>query len=122
MGNGLSDYRQEDMLSIVMKLAEQYVSGDSTSITYERAQSLMDAVLYCINEYEHADDGNFVRAEMTAGEVYELGFRLVQDKARKVRGNYHRLMAGLTDIMSERYSGGIIWIMSIYLKISAILL
>ena len=47
-------YEMEDLVPIVAKLAEGYTSKESTSITYERAQQLMEAVLYSIREAEKA--------------------------------------------------------------------
>ena len=47
MSDGFS---MEELLPIVAELAEKYTSGESSSVTYERAQGLMQAVLYCINE------------------------------------------------------------------------
>lgn len=44
--------RAEDLVSIVGKLAEKYTSGESTSVTYETAEKLMGAVIYCIREAE----------------------------------------------------------------------
>lgn len=44
--------RTEELVSVVGKLAEKYTSGESTSVTYETAEKLMGAVLYCIREAE----------------------------------------------------------------------
>lgn len=44
------DYEMEELVPIVGKLAEKYTSHESTSITYEKAEQLMGAVLYCIHE------------------------------------------------------------------------
>lgn len=48
----------EEMLPIVAKLTERYTAGESTSVTYEKAEQLMGAVLYCIREagYEEEDE------------------------------------------------------------------
>ena len=47
-------YKTEELIPIVAKLAEKYTAKESTSITYEKAQQLMGAVIYCICEYEAA--------------------------------------------------------------------
>ena len=39
-------------MPIVAELADKYTGKESTSITYEKARQLMEAVLYCIHEYE----------------------------------------------------------------------
>lgn len=46
----MMNYEMEELLPIVAKLAERYTSKESTSVSYECAQRLMDAVLYCINQ------------------------------------------------------------------------
>lgn len=40
------NYELEELVPIVARLAEGYTSKASTSITYDRAQQLMSAVLY----------------------------------------------------------------------------
>lgn len=51
-------YQMEELIPIVAKLAKHCTSKESTSITYQKAQQLMDAVLYCLQEAEQ-----FERAE-----------------------------------------------------------
>lgn len=46
------DYKMEDLLPVVAELAEKYTSKESTSLPYEKARQLMEAVLYCIREGE----------------------------------------------------------------------
>lgn len=45
-------YEMEELLPIVASLAEKYTSKESTSVTYERARHLMEAVVYCIQYCE----------------------------------------------------------------------
>lgn len=49
---GSLDYleEQEALFNIVSKLSEQYTSGESTSISYEKTNMLMEVVLYCVRE------------------------------------------------------------------------
>ena len=46
------DYTMEELIPIVGELAEKYTAKESTSITYEKAEQLMGAVLYAIHETE----------------------------------------------------------------------
>ena len=39
-------YDMEELMPIVARLTEEFTSGESTSVTYERARSLMEAVIY----------------------------------------------------------------------------
>ncbi|RGZ00444.1 hypothetical protein DXA13_05280 [Clostridium sp. AM58-1XD] len=86
------NYRLEELLPVVQKLTERYTSKASSSITYERAQQLMGAVLYCLNEaweengQEAARGSEFERGELreknpfsSAEKVYEIGYyKLIQ--------------------------------------------
>ena len=45
-------YTPEELLPVMIKLAEKFTSKDSSSISYERAEYLMDAVIYCISEVD----------------------------------------------------------------------
>lgn len=39
-------YGMEELVPIVGKLAEKYTAGESTSVTYEKAEQLMGAAEY----------------------------------------------------------------------------
>ena len=44
------EYHIERLLPIVAELSVRYTSGESCSVSYEAAQALMEAVIYCIRE------------------------------------------------------------------------
>ena len=44
------NYEPKELLPIVAELAEKYVGCDSTSISYETAQMLMEGIIYCLEE------------------------------------------------------------------------
>ena len=46
------EYQMEELLPLVTALTEKFTSKESSSVTYETAQMLMEAVLFCIQEYE----------------------------------------------------------------------
>ena len=46
------DYKIEQLLPLAAELADRYTSKESTSVTYETAGALMEAVLYCMKECE----------------------------------------------------------------------
>lgn len=54
----------EAILPLVKELTEKYTGKASTSVTYEVAQQLMGAALYCINENRSSDsqDPKFEKA------------------------------------------------------------
>ncbi len=47
----MNEYEMKELIPIVAELTEGYTSKESTSITYDAAKQLMDAVIYCIEEY-----------------------------------------------------------------------
>lgn len=85
------NFEMEELIPIVAELAGQYTGFESTSVTYERAEQLMEAVLYCIREYETAGTGTLMTNHITAREAYEHGCRLVREKAEALRKLYNSL-------------------------------
>ncbi len=49
------EYQMEELLPLAASLADKYTMGESSSVSYETAQMLMEAVLYCIQEFEMPD-------------------------------------------------------------------
>lgn len=93
------EYKLEELLILVKELTDIYTGKASTSITYEAAQQLMGAVLYCIREN---DTGLTEEKEVTgivdpkgfptAREAYDYGYRLVVDKIRKTNDIYNEII------------------------------
>ncbi len=102
----MEPYSFEELMEVTVKLMERYTAGDSTSVSYERAEQLMGAVVYCIREYEQrqvsaqgnpafdSEDRALVCAgkQLSAAEAYEQGYQIVLKKARRVRDIYHRML------------------------------
>lgn len=109
-GESDAAYPLEALVELVAELAEKYTGGDSSSITYEKAQQFMEAVRYCIREcdewmepdWDRNQDGAFdavsgaVRRtpERNAGtrEAYEQGYQIVLRKTARLRDIYHGLI------------------------------
>lgn len=106
----------EELLPIVGKLAERYTAGESTSVTYEKAQQLMEAVLYCIREAEWAEGGagnceskrswqnsgndkerfslNEIavdKKKISVQQVYERGLACVENKVKTALALYNEM-------------------------------
>ncbi len=45
------DYEMDELFPIISRLSKKYTHNESTSVTYERAQELLAAVLYCLEWY-----------------------------------------------------------------------
>ena len=102
-------YEMEELIPIVGRLAEKYTANESTSVTYEKAEQLMGAVLYCIHEAERQGpqegdaSGNLEGAsdrhplivtekKLSAKQAYEAGAACVEQKTRKALKLYHEIL------------------------------
>ena len=87
------DYQMEELVPIVGKLAEKYTSHESTSITYEKAEQLMGAVLYCIHElWESSGNAPSLNKKLSAQRAYEMGAAYVREKTGKALDLYNRIL------------------------------
>ena len=96
------EYTMEELLPLVSKLSEKYTSKESTSITYEAAQMLMAAVLYCLKEEEaspEAESANDITTEMVSETQaknlalrYQRGYEKVVAKTRAAKELYHQII------------------------------
>ena len=87
------DYEMEELVPIVGKLAEKYTANESTSITYEKAEQLMGAVLYCIHElWENSGNMPSSNKKLSAQRAYEIGAAYVREKTEKALDLYNRIL------------------------------
>ncbi len=98
MGNH-TGYEMEELVPIVAELAQKYTSFESTSVTYERAEQFMEAVLYCIREAQRRDKGNMLLSsdKLSAYEVYREGYRLVEQNVKRTLRLYNEMMPEFCD-------------------------
>lgn len=102
-------YEMEELLPIVSELAEKYTSGESTSITWEKAQMLMEAVLYCLEEYDLAcpgtDDCNAKGSRgdqnMSAAAGSLAGGISVRERYKRGRALVFEKVSGIRKIFNE---------------------
>lgn len=101
-------FEMEELVPIVAKLAGEYTSFESTSIPYEKAQQLMEAVLYCIHEAELVEAAENVSAAEDVGETrshlpvskektsarqaYHTGKNCVEQKTKQALNLYHAIL------------------------------
>ncbi|MFG6357988.1 MAG: hypothetical protein K1W26_14390 [Acetatifactor sp.] len=91
------DYKMEELLPIVTKLAQKYAGWESTSITYERAQILMEGVLYCLEEYRNQSPDTLALRDISAEKQYETGAEWVLKKTGCIREMYNELSVSFQD-------------------------
>lgn len=85
----------KELLPVVAWLSRKYTGGISTSVTYEQAQELMEAVLYCIKTYENEQAAGCALITLEGDspqELYERGYELVVRKVKKMRAFYHQIL------------------------------
>ena len=87
------EYEMEELIAIVGRLAEKYNAHESTSMTYEKAEQLMEAILYCIHETEQFGDSFMVSAgTMPIQRMYEVGALYVEKKVKKALDLYNEML------------------------------
>lgn len=89
------DYKIEELVPIVGRLAEKYTGFESTSVTYEKAEQLMEAVLYCIHEAELYADNQIVlgQGRPSAQHTYEIGAAYVKQKVKTALDLYNSILS-----------------------------
>lgn len=99
----MNNYEMEELLPIVAELTEKYTSKESTSISYERARQLMEAVIYCIHQ---CDGGNqLISAEkLSAKEAYHLGCEKLKEKVKRTQITYNKMIVDFNSFGNENYN------------------
>lgn len=81
-----TDFTMEEMLPIVAELTRRYTHWESSSITYEKAQQLMEAVLYCI---KHSDKS----CMQSPQKAYERGYDNIVRLVRAENEQYNKMIS-----------------------------
>ena len=110
------NYTMEELWEAAGKLADKYTSKESTSVTYETARMLMEAVLYFIDEWEEAQAMPYAenRAVKVSGqkpaleEVCREGRRIAEEKVLKAKAAYEELIIGFEDYGCRNYRDTVI--------------
>lgn len=90
------EYQIEDLLPITAKLIEKYTSKESTSVTYETAQTLMGAVIYTIRECE-TKEGLRSNEMLDVWKIYEHGKLIIKEKGHQAKEIYNEIIAEFED-------------------------
>ena len=90
-------YAPEELMPVVEKLAFRYTGCDHSSVSYERAQMLMEAVLYCIREFRQSQGDALMAKDIPAGEAYRRGQEIVMEKVRELFSLYNEMIPDFKD-------------------------
>lgn len=111
-GNGeyQMEYSMEELLPIVAGLAEKYTANESTSITYERAEQLMEAVLYCIkqcNNHYNNQCSNWKQMlskdRLPAAAAYKQGYEYLIEISKRTQLLYNEMIIDFNSYGNENY-------------------
>ncbi|MBU3878598.1 hypothetical protein HGO97_022635 [Faecalicatena sp. AGMB00832] len=103
------NYKVEELMPVVARLADKYTSKESTSISYDTAQQLMEAVWYCIRECEgEKRDSLLEGAQIGCMTAYEEGYRIALNKVLTAKELYHQIAVGFDDFGCRNYRETII--------------
>ncbi|MCD8170737.1 MAG: DUF6179 domain-containing protein [Clostridiales bacterium] len=98
------NYQIEQLLPLAAELADRYTSKESSSVTYETAGALMEAVLYCMKECGNEGNAVISPGHMPgAREIYRRGAGLVMEKARRARVLYDAIIRDFEDYGCMNY-------------------
>ena len=96
-------YSMEELIPIVGKLAEEFTAKESSSVTYERARQLMEAVIYCIAHVDTKEHLLMTHSVLPAKEAYRIGYDAVMEKTKKTKEKYHDLITFFDSYDNRNY-------------------
>ena len=95
-------YEMEELVPIVAELSEKYTSKESTSVSYETARQLMEAVMYCINEC--ASDQTLLSSQrLSAAEAYQYGYEVLIEKVKRTQAAYNEMIVDFCGYGNKNY-------------------
>ena len=95
-------YEMEELVPIVASLSEKYTSKESTSVSYETARQLMEAVMYCINECA-STKALASRKKLSAEEAYRYGYEALVEKVKRTQNNYNKMIVDFCGYGNRNY-------------------
>lgn len=102
----MSRYSLNELLPILKELTEKYTSKESTSISYEKANQLMGAINYCIDEWERNETSRndvLNSNEMEAYYAYKNGYDLIKHKVNQLRNQYNEVSSYFKSYGNRNY-------------------
>ena len=126
-------YEMEELLPVVAWLAGKYTSGESSSVTYEKARQLMSAVIYCLEAGQEPEEifsfgcdsgekpqmGTVSGCSLEANEMmvltsrkekrvsarlaYEQGYQAIVEKTRRTAQRYNEMVVNFRSYGNENY-------------------
>lgn len=104
-------YSMEELVPIVADLSVKYTSGESASVTYDKAKQLMGAVQYAILIYQKetaALNGIATKDKIPARTAYEKGYELLCEKVKQVQEQYNQMIPHFLSFHNENYEATVV--------------
>lgn len=100
-------YDMNELLPVVAMLTKKYTGIESSSVSYEKANQLMEAVLYCIRETETGGESLMAACKQNAMQAYKTGAQLVRRKTEELLSFYecHKRSSVRMETFIWRHSG-----------------
>lgn len=97
------NYKMEELIPVVTWLAKKYTSNESSSVTYEKAQQLMGAVIYCIRMSMAGHSGEVLSytEKLPAMEAYKAGYEILLKKVSDTMELYHSILNYFDDYQNR---------------------
>jgi len=110
----VNKFEMEELIPIVAELTEKYTSKESTSVSYNTAKQLMNAVIYCMNEIDlvnyELDSGaakDMAVKDMTEQQdsklAYRTGYELVVKKVFKTKALFEEMALDFNAYRNRAY-------------------
>lgn len=105
------EYQVEELVKMTADLMEKYTSKESSSITYETAEMLMQAVIYTIEENFQTKEDPLVSTgtQVDLLHLYKRGRERIGEKVIKAKEYYEELLEGFEDYGCENYKSTILY-------------
>ena len=99
----------EQLIPILVELTEKYTSKESTSVSYQTAKQLMNAVIYCVDEinfvYNEADSRSRLESEIGSDgkTAYMTGYELVVKKVLRSKALFEEIALDFNAYRNRAY-------------------
>lgn len=90
-------HNQEELLPIIKRLMERYTSKESSSVPYETAKMLAEAVVYCIDEWLDMCGDQPTDGKTNLKLFYTKGYEAVIRKVEEAGTLYNEMIEGFED-------------------------
>jgi len=102
------DNVQAQIMFILKDLIMRYTKGESTSVTIETAEKILNSIYYSIDAYTESlhnpEDGISLLKTKKIKEIYEKGFELVKSCVSETKMLYERILKNKLDVPLEEYN------------------